>query len=73
VALRGVDALTPAELRVARRVAAGSTNREVAEELFVTVKTVEMHLAKCYDKLGVRSRSQLPDALQAEAQAGAAA
>jgi DNA-binding NarL/FixJ family response regulator len=72
VALRGVDALTPAELRVARRAAAGSSNREIAEDLFVTVKTVEMHLAKCYDKLSVRSRSQLPQALGLET-AGAAA
>ncbi|HEX8103720.1 MAG TPA: AAA family ATPase [Solirubrobacteraceae bacterium] len=63
VALRGVDALTAAELRGARRAAAGSSNREIAEDLFVTVKTVEMHLAKCYDKLAVRSRSQLPEAL----------
>jgi DNA-binding CsgD family transcriptional regulator len=65
LARRGVDALTPAELRVAQRAADGDTNREIAEDLFVTTKTVEMHLANAYGKLGVRSRTQLPDALRA--------
>jgi DNA-binding NarL/FixJ family response regulator len=69
VALRGVDSLTPSELRVAQRAAAGHTNREIAEDLFVTVKTVEMHLANSYAKLGIRSRTQLPDALGATAEA----
>ena len=68
VALRGVDALTPSELRVAQRAAGGHTNREIAEDLFVTVKTVEMHLANGYTKLGIRSRTQLPDALSATAE-----
>jgi DNA-binding CsgD family transcriptional regulator len=65
VALRGVDALTAAELRVARRAAEGHTNREIAEDLFVTIKTVEMHLANAYGKLEIRSRTQLADALGA--------
>jgi DNA-binding NarL/FixJ family response regulator len=69
VALRGVDALTPAELRVAQRAAEGSTNREIAEDLFVTTKTVEMHLANAYGKLGIRSRTQLADALGAKGEA----
>ena len=69
IARRGVDALTPSELRVAQRAAEGSTNREVAEDLFVTVKTIEMHLANAYGKLGIRSRTQLADALQAGAEA----
>lgn len=63
VALRGVDSLTPSELRVARRAADGNTNREIAEDLFVTVKTVEMHLANAYGKLDIRSRTQLPEVL----------
>jgi DNA-binding CsgD family transcriptional regulator len=72
VARRGVDALTPAELRVAQRAAEGSTNREIAEDLFVTAKTVEMHLANAYGKLGIRSRTQLADALRAQGEPPAA-
>jgi DNA-binding CsgD family transcriptional regulator len=53
------DALTPAESAVARLVAHGSTNREVAAELVVSVKTVESHLSKVFAKLGVRSRTEL--------------
>ena len=60
----GVDALTATELRVARMAAEGLTNREVAQALFVTPKTVEVHLSHTYQKLGLRSRSQLPTALQ---------
>jgi len=59
----GPSALTPAELRVARVAAAGRSNREAAEQLFITVKTVEMHLSSSYRKLGIRSRSQLSVAL----------
>jgi DNA-binding CsgD family transcriptional regulator len=64
VALRGVESLTPSELRVAQRAAEGHTNREIAEDLFVTIKTVEMHLANAYGKLGIRSRTQLADAME---------
>jgi DNA-binding CsgD family transcriptional regulator len=60
----GVDALTATELRVARMAAEGKTNREVAQALFVTPKTVEVHLSHTYQKLGLKSRSQLPTALQ---------
>jgi DNA-binding NarL/FixJ family response regulator len=66
--LRGVDSLTPGELRVAQRAAEGLTNREIAEDLYVTVKTVEMHLANTYGKLEIRSRTQLPDALESGAE-----
>jgi DNA-binding CsgD family transcriptional regulator len=59
----GLAALTPSERRVAALAAAGRTNREIAESLFVTQKTVETHLAHVYDKLGVRSRVRLPAAL----------
>lgn len=52
-------ALTPAETTVARLVAVGRTNREVAGELVVSVKTVETHLGRVFAKLGVRSRTEL--------------
>ena len=56
---RGGDGLTPQEAEVARLVAAGATNREVAQQLFVTPKTVEFHLGNVFRKVGVRSRSEL--------------
>jgi DNA-binding CsgD family transcriptional regulator len=62
-AVRGVDALTPGELRVVRLVAQGRTNRAVGEELFVTPKTVAMHLSNAFRKLGVSSRYELGSAL----------
>ena len=51
--------LTPTEARVAELVAAGSTNREVADALFVSVHTVEANLKRIYRKLGIRSRTEL--------------
>jgi DNA-binding CsgD family transcriptional regulator len=65
VALAGVDALTPAERRVADLAAEGLSNKEIAEALFVTLKTVEVHLGRAYAKLGIKGRSQLPAALAA--------
>jgi DNA-binding CsgD family transcriptional regulator len=59
VAVTGVAALTPAERRVAELAAAGQPNRIIAEQLFISEKTVEGHLGKVYDKVGVRSRGQL--------------
>jgi len=59
-AFSGVDSLTPAELRVARLAAAGLTNREIAQELFVTAKTVQTHLSSVYRKLDAASRQELP-------------
>jgi DNA-binding CsgD family transcriptional regulator len=59
----GVEALTPSERRVADHAAAGLSNREIAETLFVTRKTVELHLGNAYGKLRIRSRTQLPAAL----------
>ena len=51
--------LTARERRVARMAAAGATNREIADELFVTLRTVEVHLTRVYRKLGLSSRTQL--------------
>ena len=59
----GVEALTPSELRVARLAAGGRSNREIAGELYVTLKAVEGHLARAYAKLGIDGRDQLPQAL----------
>jgi DNA-binding CsgD family transcriptional regulator len=53
------DALTPQELHVALAVAAGATNREVSTSLFLSPKTIEMHLTRIYRKLGIRSRTDL--------------
>jgi DNA-binding CsgD family transcriptional regulator len=55
----GVGTLTPTETRVANLVSGGRTNKEVATELFLSVKTVEANLSRIYDKLNVRSRSEL--------------
>ena len=51
--------LTPAEQSVARLVCTGSTNKQAAAELYVSVKTVEFHLGHIFDKLGIRSRKDL--------------
>ena len=62
----GLEALTPSELRVARLAAAGRTNREIAQTLYVTLKTVEGHLARAYDKLDIRGREELGRGLRGE-------
>jgi DNA-binding CsgD family transcriptional regulator len=59
----GRDALTAAELRVARLAARGQTNREIAQRLFLTARTVETHLTHAYSKLGIASRRQLLEAM----------
>jgi DNA-binding CsgD family transcriptional regulator len=61
--LVGPDSLTPAELRVVRMAADGLTNQRIADDLYVTLKTVEGHLAKAYRKLGVDGRPALAEAL----------
>lgn len=61
------DALTPSELRVASLAAEGRTNREIAQLLFVTNKTIEAHLQHSYTKLGINSRKQLKDLLTSQA------
>jgi DNA-binding CsgD family transcriptional regulator len=62
----GADSLTPSERRVAQLAAGGQTNREIAQTLFVTEKTVETHLGHAFRKLGVTSRRQLPGVLAGE-------
>ncbi len=53
------DELTPQEQSVAALVAGGMSNREVASELYLSVKTVQYHLTRIYGKLGIRSRTEL--------------
>jgi DNA-binding CsgD family transcriptional regulator len=65
--LRGIDALTASELRVSRLAADGLTNREIAQALFVTLRTVELHLTHAYRKLDIASREQLAAALELSA------
>ena len=55
----GVQALTPSELRIVRLARDGRTNRQIAQELYVSIKTVEGHLARAYGKLGIASREDL--------------
>jgi DNA-binding CsgD family transcriptional regulator len=62
----GADSLTPSERRIADMAAAGLSNAEIAQELFLTVKTIEMHLTRAYRKLDVRRRAQLAQALGAK-------
>jgi DNA-binding CsgD family transcriptional regulator len=61
--LSGVEALTPSEARIVRMAADGLANREIAQALFVTARTVETHLTHAYQKLGIASREELPAAL----------
>lgn len=63
VGTHGAASLTPSERRVAELAAQGGTNRDIAQTLFITEKTVETHLGHVYDKLGVRSRHSLRDLL----------
>jgi DNA-binding CsgD family transcriptional regulator len=61
--LSGLDALTPSERRVAQLAAEGLSNRDIAQNLFITARTVEGHLTHAYQKLGITSREQLAAAL----------
>jgi DNA-binding NarL/FixJ family response regulator len=62
----GAEALTSSERRVAQLAATGIPNKDIAQTLFVTVRTVEAHLHHAYQKLDISSRDQLADALAAE-------
>jgi ATP/maltotriose-dependent transcriptional regulator MalT len=65
--------LSAREREVATLVAAGNRNRDVAATLFLSEKTVESHLARIYDKLGVRSRAALAGIIAGEREGGAVA
>jgi len=58
-------ALTEAERQVAKHATEGMTNNQIAALLYVSAKTVEMHLSSAYRKLGIRSRTQLIERLRA--------
>lgn len=64
-ALTGAAALTPSERRVVELAAAGRSNHEIAQALYITTKTVEAHLTRAYRKLGVAGRAGLANALAA--------
>lgn len=64
ILLTGADALTATERRVCEIAAAGASNADIAQELFVTRKTVESHLSSAYRKLGITSRQHLARALK---------
>ncbi|WP_028063390.1 AAA family ATPase [Solirubrobacter soli] len=63
LALQGADALTPSERRVAQLAATGLTNRQIAQELFVTAATVDTHLRHVFQKLDVKARGDVSRAL----------
>ena len=63
VELTGPESLTPSERRVAELAAAGNTNREIAQQLFLSLRTVETHLTHAYWKLEIFSRRELAGAL----------
>jgi len=60
--------LTPTERRVAELAATGITNRDIAAELFISVKTVEANMSRIYRKLGIRSRAELGRRMDGELQ-----
>src|SRR6266566_5158899 len=67
VLLTGLDSLTASERRIAELASEGLTNREIAQSLFVTARTVEGHLTSVFRKLRVHSRDELPAALAGSA------
>jgi DNA-binding CsgD family transcriptional regulator len=63
----GLPALTPSELRVAQLAGAGRSNRQIAQELFISIKTVETHLTRVYAKLNLTAadrRTRLSTAVE---------
>lgn len=70
VLLTGLEALTASERRIAELAAEGLTNREIAQSLFVSARTVEGHLTNVFHKLGINTRTELPAALATTVAAG---
>jgi DNA-binding CsgD family transcriptional regulator len=66
--LVGPESLTPAERRVVELAATGSSNRDIAQRLFVSLRTVETHLTHAYQKLNISSRDELPGAMRQDLQ-----
>ncbi|HEY6889746.1 MAG TPA: LuxR C-terminal-related transcriptional regulator, partial [Solirubrobacter sp.] len=64
-AIEGAAALTPRQRQICELAAAGKGNRAIAQQLFLSIKTVETHLAAGYRKLGVNTRSELAAELAA--------
>ena len=69
----GLDALAPSERRVAELAAGDRSNKEIAQALFVTAKTVEQHLGRAYRKLDISSRRHLTAALAGRDEAASTA
>jgi DNA-binding CsgD family transcriptional regulator len=67
--LSGLESLTASERRVAELAGAGLSNPEIAQQLFVTRKTIETHLGHAYVKLDIKSRAQLSDRLRSDGDA----
>jgi DNA-binding NarL/FixJ family response regulator len=65
VRLTGLEALTASERRISELAANGLTNREIAQTLFITDRTVEAHLTHVFTKLDIKTRTALPAALAA--------
>jgi DNA-binding CsgD family transcriptional regulator len=61
--LTGIESLTPAERRICRLAARGLRNGDIAQALFISLRTVETHLGHAYRKLDITSRAELSDAL----------
>ncbi len=67
-AIYGVESLTPAEHRVAGLAAGGKSNREIAQQLYITPRTVETHLTHVFQKLHIVARAELPAQLSGTAE-----
>ncbi len=65
--LSGSEALTPGERRVAELAAAGQTNKQIAQALFVSTRTVETHVRHALQKLNITGRDQLAQHLDGSA------
>jgi DNA-binding CsgD family transcriptional regulator len=61
--MAGVGALTASERRVVDLVAEGRTNSDIAQALYVTPKTIDVHLGNAFQKLGIRTRRELAGVL----------